>query len=61
MVLTSLSNLINEMCQHWESPVIEDIQRKMDQQLYLAGDIPTSVVKRHFMEPVRSHLPGIWR
>ena len=52
MVLRGLSHLMSMMAERFQSPIIDDLNRKMASPLFLAGLISDSVVVNTFMEPV---------
>ena len=52
MVIRSLTTLMSMMAERFQSPIIDDLNRKMSSPLFLAGLISDSVVVNTFMEPV---------
>ena len=61
MVINGLTHLINMMATYFDSPIIHDIKGKMKAPLYVAGEVPDSLVQHIFMVPEESDEWGIWR
>ena len=61
LVCNSLTTLLNQMSQHFQSSIIEDISAKVKTPLFVAGPVPDLAVQYHYMVPVKSDKWGIWR
>ena len=61
MIINGLKHLVNMMATYFDSPIIKDIQGNMKAPMYVAGEVPDSLVQHTYMVPQESEEWGIWR